>query len=279
VHLAVGLSLALLLAPATTLAANTHSTDLERTSDQYWSVANASQTGLDNLANFSVSGWVNVETAPASGEFMSLASFDTVSPFTGGRAFEFYYRNNGGTLQFLTQVFEDVSGVRTDNSYTVNLGTATWKHVVLTFDGSQSAAADKISVYVDKTEIAAAASSNVGGGATRSGNMTDGQFTIGTGAEDPTNTAFDGLRDEVLFYSSTLNQTAVDALFDTPCTPSSTNLVSRWAFDNDGNDSQGSNTLTNNNSATFTTDAPFACAAPAASATPIVGLVSATWLY
>ena len=248
-----------LLVPLAVWAANTHSTDLERDSGQYWSLADGAGQGLDELGNFSMSFWVNVETAPSSGQHFGLAGKDDGST---QRAFVFYYRNDGGTLKILTHVFAGASANRVTNNYSVDLGTATWKHIVITFDGAQSAAADKILLYVDKTLTSALDANNFGTPPGTSG-ASSADFAIGTGPEDPTNTEWDGLRDEVLFYNSTLTQTDVNALFDDPCNPSTTNLVSRWAFDNDGTDSQGSNDLTNNNSATFSTTKAFTCAAGA----------------
>ena len=59
----LALALLVCLIPNNVLAsANTHSTDLESGSSQYWSITDASQTGLDITGDFSIEGWVKLES-------------------------------------------------------------------------------------------------------------------------------------------------------------------------------------------------------------------------
>ena len=227
--------------------ANTHSTDLELSSSQFWSIADASQTGLDFTDAMSIMGWIKIESALASGDNRGI-----VGKFlTAGdqRSYIFAYINEGGTTRFLFQASTDGTdaalyfGVRD-----VSLSTGTWYHVAMTKSGTT------LRFYVDSTQQGA--------------DITLGQSTIknGTaafhvGARQTTDYFWDGLMDDVMVFNAQLTGTNVSDYFGDPCnwTPPAS-LQGRWLFDNDATDSSGNgNTLTGNGSPTFVTDIAYTC--------------------
>ena len=246
---------------------NTHSTDLELSSSQFWSITDASQTGLDLGADASISLWVNMESTPASGDYQALVNKDNGST---QRSYEFLYFNNGGTLQLWWYVFGAVdASVFSRAYYNVNLGTATWHHIACTFDGNGANAAAKLDCYLDGSSVAENSSADVGGGATSVANSS-ADFLVGK-TEDGTR-YFDGLVDDVRVWSRTISSTDVSNMYTDSC--SFSNGASNqgwWRFDNNGNDSSSNgNNLTNNNSATFSTTVAYTCASASSPAQDLI---------
>ncbi len=222
---------------------NTHSTSLAAASSHQFTITDGSQSGLEPTLGLSISCWVNAASLPASGsQFRIVYKFSSV---TGGYAFQL--SNEGGTRK-LRYFFAQLAAP--DDSYGYTAFTPTtgtwyqvgWRVTALTNTVALNINGTSQSVTQDSTQ------STVISGSTET-------FRIGS----DNSTYFDGKIDECLFYSTDIGATAMANLYSDPCNPSTTNLVSEWRFDNNGNDSQGSNNLTNVNSATFTTDRPFTC--------------------
>lgn len=222
--------------------ANTHSTDLEAGSSQYFSITDAAQSGFDFTGDFSISMWIKRESAGLAGLVDKTANSNDVQwrfQSTGGNLLGLAVRNAAGTT---AQVETNAPQVST---------TGAWIHIVAVWDLSASDA----EFYVGGSNVAS----------TPDGTISDMRNTAGAvrvGARfvssSPAN-FYDGLIDELLIYNVALDSTVAAALFTDPCNPSTTGLVSRYSFDNTAEDFQGSNDLTNNNSATFSTDVAFTC--------------------
>lgn len=248
------LLLAFVLSPYAVLAAaetsNSHSTDLESGSSQYWSIADGTQSGLDG-GSMTISVWAKFESLPASGDTYALVGKRNG---TGNqRSYYAYIVNSSGTYRM---------GLQTDNDGTapvdvtgdgITITTGVWYNFQFKYTSGTGA----IAFYQDNV------AKGTGTGETSIFNSTSG-FNIGR--IDDGVFYFDGLIDSVLFYNAALDDTTRGALYTAPCDPSTTSLVSWWRFNNDGNDSQGSNNLTNNNSATFSTDVAYSCASAASPA-------------
>lgn len=232
--------------PASAFTSNTHATDLEQTSNQYWSVAD--NASLDITGDLTISFWMKIESFPTWGDSQSWV----VDKWHGGN-FNRSYAVWFDATNLCSSISDAASGGEhkcTPHSFT----TGVWYHVVFVFTSS-SKTHDK---YVNGSLL------NSTTGTVNPGNSPTNLY-IGIDVDNPGITPrnqFDGMVDDVRIWSRALSSSEVSSLYSDPCNFSNgTNLVSQWLFDNNGNDSFGSNNLTNNNSATFTTSAAYACAA------------------
>jgi len=248
----VTLLLFLSILPASALASsNNFSTTLASASSQFWSITNAAQTGLNPTDVVSFSGWVKFTTLPGSGTFaVFLAKSGSGGIPNRQYVMEFYNDPGAGGTTLLVYFYDGVEG-GADSCQTANLGLSTG--VWYQFGVSWTASTQTGTVYENGSSITCSFSNN--GNTTI--NSTTQPFEIGQNAQG--DGYINAKIDEVLFYHAAIGGTVMGNLYTNPCAPSATNLVSEWSFENNGNDSAGSNTLTNNNSATFTSDTPFTC--------------------
>lgn len=225
------------------MAKNTYSTDLEDSSSQYWSIADGSQSGLDITGNMSISLWAKFEALPVSNASMTFVSKYGYENNT--RQYGFSVRNHAGTyrLQFVNSTNGISFTEGTVNIPSNNLRAGVWYHFGIAKTTTTA------TFYMNGKSIGTAtvASSQANSTAT----FAVGIFLGGSGGTDA---PFDGKISEVLIYSADIGATAMLQNATSPYNPYTTNAVSRWKFDNNGNDSIGSNNLTNNNTATFATD-------------------------
>lgn len=244
------LPLFLLPAVAWALTSNTFSTDLERSSSQYWS--RADNALLDFTVNYTLAAWVNVESTPSAGaRYVIIGKWNNAA---GARSYQWEYFDNAGTptLRFLYS--DSGAGVAEVFTEVTTLTPGTWYHLAMTFSGLSGSAEFK--TYLNGTQLG---TTDAVGADTFNGNE---GFRIGA-VRDASAPAFfwDGFIDDARVWSRVLSSTEILALATTPCTASNgASLSGWWLFDNNGDDSSGNSlTLTNNNSATFTTPA-YACA-------------------
>src|SRR3990167_4613240 len=227
---------------------STHSTDLERTSNQYWSINDAAQTGLDITGDMTMMGYFKPEAQPANEQ-----PFSIYSKYLGTgnqRALWVYWRISGGVTNFSWNQSSDGSAVTTknlDQAFT----NGTWYHVAFVY----TAATGVVEVFVDGTSV---------------GTMTalptsifnsSAAARIG-GEPDADGFKWDGLLDDYMIFNAVLTEAQIDTYISDECdwTPLAS-LQARWLFDNDGlDDTANNNDLTNNNSATFSTDKAYTCA-------------------
>jgi len=123
-----------------------NSADLESSSSQYFSIADGSQSGLDAGTKYTWSFWLNIETSLSSGNLYTIFQKDT---YPSQRSYSIYYNNDSGTMRLSPYIFgnNDTAYSRTFNN--ADLSTGVWKHVVITFDGTQGSATSKIKVYIN----------------------------------------------------------------------------------------------------------------------------------
>lgn len=155
----------------------------------------ASNLGIDG-GSASVSAWVNITTAPASGSLYTIAStFSSVSKV----AYTIWYRNNAGTLQLLynrgrANISDDFI------AYNTTLTTGTWYYVTLTYDGTLRA-------YLN--------GSAVGTPITPSGNGAGTDASMSGFGRLYNDTLFlSGLVDEGAFWSKALSTTEITDLYN-----------------------------------------------------------------
>lgn len=174
--------------------------DFESTETDYLSIADGSQTGLDQTdAVFSISGWVKFETL-STGDSQVLWSKTTTSQI----GWEFYFiddttdklvyevRNSGGPTVSVTRDWE---GAAAD----------TWFFITAVSNGASSG------LFVDGVQLGADIS-----GATSVADVT-APFQIGTYFEGLS--LFDGLMQDVTFFSDALSDEQVTELYDSYFAP------------------------------------------------------------
>lgn len=114
-----------------------------RASEQYFSITDANQTGLDITGDISISLWVNLASQPSD----QVYEFCNKSNESGDeRAFSYYYRDSGGK-KYVRFVVGAKNGVRGNDLYDIplELPTGGWTHIIMTWDASAHTA----SLYKD----------------------------------------------------------------------------------------------------------------------------------
>jgi len=247
--------LCLLLIPSNLfgLTSNTHYADLEDSSSQYFSITDASQTGLDLSTTSTICLWVNFENRQNEEKFVSKMlgtgnqrSFSFSAPLTNTLQWEIY--GNGG---FSTEVYTA--------SVTWASSNGTWYFLCMSQNGTS------VKFYVNGTQQGT--TQTMGGSA-----IFNGTAAFEIGGVSAFTAYMDGQIDDVRVWTRVLSDGDISSLHSDPCNfANGANLVGHWVFDNNANDSSGSgNNLTNNNAATFVavTSAPYTCAAGSVSTTP-----------
>lgn len=231
--------------------ANTHSTDLERSSSQYWSITDASQTGLDLSGDFTLELWANSESTPGVSDSHYFISKDDGT--ANDRSYDFVYINQSGTPQIRLLVFQNNTTL-SEHNWSQTLTTGQWYHIAVTFDISEPLAT-QAELFLDTV-------SQGNGTATRDNissiQNSSAPFEIGARTVQDPNGYFDGLLDEVRVWGDIRTSTEISDNWKKQLSGSEADLKAYWKFNNNGDGSSGNNNdLTNNNSATFSTDVPF----------------------
>ena len=216
---------------------DTHSTDLEKGSSQYWSIIDGDQTGLDLSGDFTFEAWIKRESISASNGIMSKWG---AAP---ERAYKVWVGNDGSPA--LTVSANGTGSIHLLTSDTPFTETGVWVHFAGAFDISAK------TVYWYKNGALVSSSTN---GAVP-GAIFDGDNDFEIGASTNDSFLYDGLMDDVRIWSDLRTQTEINDNKGIELTGSEANLEGYWKFNNDGTDStSNSNDLTNNGSATFSTD-------------------------
>src|SRR3990167_9797354 len=122
------------------MADNTHSLDLELSSSQYASIADASQTGLDLSTDFTVEAWVKLEKLPST----AGAGFTMISKFrsdvNGGYEFAIRSSDDKAVIRF-----GDASGNVTVGVGNTAITSGTWTHIAIAVDIS----VPSVEVYIN----------------------------------------------------------------------------------------------------------------------------------
>ena len=230
---------------------NTYSTDLESSSSQYWSITDASQTGLDLSGDLTFEAWIKPESV--SGNDHILAKYVTSG---NQRAYRFNLSNNGAGNFTVNLSGNGASG--TTCAFSSNnsvITTGTWQHVAFTYEASTQTG----QLYLDGSSV----TTNLIGTAPTSIKNSTAPFLVGSYKTGTAN-FFDGLIDEVRVWNVERTSGEISANYNTELVGNESGLVGYWRFNNDATDqTSNGNDLTNNNSATFSTDVPFTGAAGA----------------
>lgn len=222
----------------------TQSIDFEASSSQYASILDASQTGLDLTTDFTLEGWIKLESMPGSFDYAMISKFLN----TGNqRSYAFEVFDDAGTTRFQGYVSADGT---TGNSHrvAVTMSTATWYHVAFTYDVS----AGTSEFFQDGTSLG-----TVGSGVTSIFNST-ARVQI-SGLNGPAALYMDGKQSLWRVWSTIRTQAQISANM---CSVlgATTDLQAEWTFDNVYTDNSGnSNTLTATGSPVFSADVPSTC--------------------
>jgi hypothetical protein len=233
--------------------ANTKSLDLELSSSQYASIADAGQTGLDLSEDITLEAWIKLEQkASTAGTVFTIISkadgalnkrlygFNIAS---GDDKLSFYVSDNGtaDSGHFLSWV-----------STTAMTTIATWFHVAVSLDLST----ETCHFYVNGVEEDGTISYGDSVGASLAGN--DVSFKVGAYADDGSaDKFFDGLIDEVRVWNDIRSQAEISANYETELIGNEANLIGYWKFNDSALDeTSNNNDLTLNGSPSYSADIP-----------------------
>ena len=241
---------------------NSHSLDLERTSSQYASIADASQTGLDLTGDFTIEAWVKLETTPIGAEQIIAAKYDLSSQ----RSYRFELHDGSGQLRLIVSDDGSINAGHTIESTSTSTLTDTtgWHHVAVSFNIGTEA----VKFYLDTVEESGSNTGTIGATLHNS----SAPFSIGcqfnTGSAL---TFFDGLIDEVRVWNDIRTSSEISNNYLTELIGNEANLVAYYKLNNDYLDeTSNNNDLTASGSPIFSTDVPIgfesASLSPSASA-------------
>ena len=229
-----------------------YSLDLESSSNQYASIADASQTGLDISTDITLEAWIKVESMPSAGQVRIIMG--KMSDQSSQQSYRLDISDTG-TVGFIV----NDNGTWTDGHriwYKTGTGLITagqWYHVAYTFDISTETARS----YINGVEV----SNSISTGTTIGANLYDSSapFAIGIDYNSsgvPRN-HFDGLIDEARVWSDVrTSQEIIDNMAKD--VTGEANLQGYWKLNNDYTDSSSNgNDLTASGSPAFSTQTPF----------------------
>lgn len=227
---------------------NSHSLDLEKDSSQKVYITDANQTGLDLSGDFTIEASVNIESAPSS-----AVTYPIVNKAEGSniRSYGISYVNSSG-LKISAFVSEDGGSTNRDRvSWSVDLGTGTWKHIAFVCDIS-AAVSSRYELFIDGV-------SQGNGTIDQDGSISSiyngsAPFEIGYYA----GSYYDGKIDEVRVWNGVRTSTEITNNKDKQLVGNESGLVGYWRFNNDLTDeTSNKNDLTASGSPTYSTDLPF----------------------
>lgn len=241
--------------------AQTHSLDLERSSSQYASIADGSQTGLDITGDMTIEAWIKKESNNAREAIVSKF-VDTGTQ----RSYMFSYLDTGGGS--LELGVSSSGAALTQVTATFAFATGTWYHVAVTYN----AAAGTCIFYVNGR--------NVGTGSSLPTSIKNDAAPFVIGAYDTTATPagfFDGLIKDVRVFNDIRTQAEVVADAHTEAV-SDANLAAEWNFNNNYTDNTANNNdLSGSGTPTFSTDRPWAGDTQISGSTYIETSLSGYW--
>ncbi len=224
-------------------APNTHSLDLEVSSNQYAGITDGSQTGLDFSDAFTLSTWVKFESLQSTDDDILIAKRNATG---ANRSYSFYSTGSGSENLALTW-WQNGSSENDTESVSWSPSTGTWYHVAVTKSGTS------VKFYVNGAQQ----------GSTQTGTYSGvynsvADFRVGADQDD-TADDFDGLLDDVRVWSRELSSTELANLYSSPSTfDNGSSLQGSWRFDNAYTDGSGNgNTLTGVNSPVFASDVAY----------------------
>ena len=226
--------------------ANTHSLDLELSSSQYASIADASQTGLDLNSDFSLECWVKIEQLPSTaGSGFALIAKDDAS---SQRSWYLRLLNND---KISVGYFDSGGTNRETVSTSAVLGAGdvgVWNH----FAATVNITTPTLTIYKNAVSVAC---TPAGTGGASIKNSTSAMY-IGT--LGGTGNFMDGLIDDIRVWSDVRTAAEILANYGTQLVGNEANLVGYWKLNNDYLDeTSNNNDLTASGSPVFSTTIPF----------------------
>ena len=222
--------------------ANTHSADFTAANSEYFSLANASITGLFINGDLTVEWWQKMDDQSAQYTVCQLAGTGETE------ANNYIISINIGTDGSLKFFHEQGAGGNTDVSSSASIaGTGSWEHFAVVRD-----TANKVyKVYKDTVfQEDVSYTNNPTGG-------TGGDFAIGASFNGGSG-HFNGQIDDMRIWDDIRTSTEISDNYQTELVGNETNLQGYWKFNNDAVDeTSNNNDLTNNNTVVFTTDVAF----------------------
>lgn len=180
--------------------------DFERGSNQYLSIADGSQSGLDITGDLSISFWYKPEDVPVNPQQFSITA--KADPSTNNCGWRFQAIHTSGTPQF--RFITSANGTAESSgvwNYTISGGT--WYHIVVIYTASGGSA----ELYVNGSSQGTISSLNT------SLFNNAGPFTIGNDGEAFSGRAVDGVIDEYGIWSRTLTSGEVTTLYGSGTPP------------------------------------------------------------
>lgn len=164
----------------------------EESNDEYLSISDVSQSGLDITGDISIAMWINMESTSVHQIFAHKYHGNQ-----NKRAYTFY-RDSGGDL---TACLSQVGSVGNCKTESYSFATSTWYHVAFTWDSS----ADVGKIFVNGEQVGTDKTYNI-----TSVNTNDQPFYLGTNEYIET---FDGLMDEAAVWNRALSEYEVKVLY------------------------------------------------------------------
>ncbi|MEO5366361.1 MAG: LamG domain-containing protein [Magnetococcus sp. WYHC-3] len=172
--------------------------DFEAANDEYLSITDGSQTGLDIAGDLSFGAWFKPETVTAQYHFLFGKSLHTGNQ----RGYYSYIYEESGTIYITFYISANGTSGATKSVTIPALSTGTWYHVAVVYDAS----AGEVDFYIDGAQV----------GVTQTGLATSiynntSMFAIGSyQALD----YMDGMMQDAVLWTTELTSTEIDTLYD-----------------------------------------------------------------
>ena len=228
--------------------ANTHSTDLQDASTQFWSINDGDQTGLQAFDDITLEAWIKIDRLPSTAThhmtiigkyYSSNTDREWMMQLRTDDTIRFYYSSDGQNRTYIASTAAIVDG---DD-------VGVWVHIALSCDISAKTG----NFYKNATGV------NTDAGVGIQTAIKNGASMVVIGANDNGLADYmDGKVDEVRVWSDVRTPTEISDNYDSELVGNEAGLVGYWKFSNNGLDETANdNDLTNNNVATFSSDVPF----------------------
>jgi Concanavalin A-like lectin/glucanases superfamily len=233
--------------------ANTHSTNLVASSDQFWYVADTTPLSLNS--NHTYECWFKIVTDMAANEqAYQLITKDDPNSGWNYRSYGFSVKKVAGGYQIGTFI---AAGGGSYNVWWANLNytVGTWTHVAASCTLANGIST-KFTFYQDGSSIG----NGTDGTGTNTTNIYDSTapFRIGAFNNGAPYYSFDGKIDEARVWNTARTGSEISSNYNKELVGNESGLVGYWKLNNDANDStSNAANLTGNGSPTFVTDRPF----------------------
>ncbi len=189
--------------------------DFEASNNEFLSITDAAQSGLDLSGAMSFSFWIKFETLPTSGNVIGIVTKDDLYVNTTGRSYAIDLYNNGGTQTlrfFISSVANPISTQYREYAWTHALSTGVWYHMVFTYDPSLSGAT-RGKLYINNSDKGAPTVSGTWTGTTTYNSTS--KFVVGKYDVSAAWIQYlDGVVDELTVTSDVITSGEVSSLYN-----------------------------------------------------------------